>query len=131
LKLWRDTLDRLGHGTAGLYQDLAGQDKFTLPHQASATCTPLPLRAVYLLDWGPLVVERLAGMAALRRFVAAATYRGEYLEPMGRLAAHWAACTDVLRGCRAYRLSRPRDWSGLERVLDCIEDENQRCCQEF
>jgi hypothetical protein len=68
-----------------------------------------------------LEVERLRGSQALRQLVAAATYRLDFVEAMGGLAAHWRACAEVARRAPIYRLSRPKDWAALEAALTLID----------
>jgi hypothetical protein len=121
LKLWQGTLDAMGEATLGLPQDLASEAKYHWPvKQHFAGCSPAPLRAIYLLEWGPLGVERLRGSQALRQFVVSATYRADCVEAMGGLAAHWQACAEIVRRVPVFRLSRPKDWSSLEAALDFI-----------
>jgi hypothetical protein len=121
LKLWQAALDALGESRAGLKQDLAGEDKFHWPAPNHAGCVPAPLRAIYVLEWGALGAERLRGSQALRQLVAAATYRADFVEAMGGLAAHWRACADIARRVPIFRLSRPRDWASLEAALALVD----------
>jgi hypothetical protein len=123
LKLWRATLDALGEVPDGLEQDLATEDKFHWPAMGPTASAPAPLRAIYLLEWGPLGVERLRGSQALRQLVAAATYRPDFLEAMGGLAAQWRACAEMVRRVPIFRLSRPRDWAALDAVLALIDSQ--------
>lgn len=128
LKLWRDALEGLGWSSDGLERDHFRTDKFHLLAPRSQTslhsspvpaepdgvpASPLPLRAIYLLEWGECRVTRLTGANALRRFVAAATYRGDLLEPMGRAAAHWERCAEFVRRVPVWALGRPRGWAEL------------------
>jgi hypothetical protein len=121
LKLWRATLDSLGQSATGRRRDLGDEDKYHVPCTVNAAVAPLPLYAIYVLEWGPLQLERLTGTAALRQLVSAATYRGELLEPMGRLAEHWQSLADVARQAPVFKLSRPREWSSVEATLNLIE----------
>lgn len=130
LKLWRDALEELGHNTAGLERDYFRTDKF----HADLTVTPLPLaapnktplpatlplRGIYLLEWGELGIIRLMGADALHRFVASATYRGDLLEPMGRVAAHWEQCANVIRRVPIWSFSRPRDWARMATAMEAL-----------
>ena len=76
---------------------------------------PVPPRAIYLLAWGDTTISPLSGIVALRRFVAAATYRGELLTAMGCVAAQWRRCSELLRAVSVWEFARPRDWSAMDR----------------
>lgn len=115
LKLWRDALQALGQSDAGLERVHFRAAKFHVPGPAGFQPTgPLALRAICLLEWGPPGLVRLTGMAALRCLVAAATYRGELLEPMGQVAAHWQRCAELAKRAPVWVFSRPRDWSAMD-----------------
>ena len=120
LKLWRESLDALGRATDDLERDFLRQEKFhwqiASPHDLART-PPLPLRAVYLLEWGEAACVRLRGMEALRGFVEAATYRGTLLDEMGAAASYWEQCAHIVRHVPIFRLSRPRDWTQLDTAL--------------
>ena len=120
LKLWRESLDALGRGTDGLERDHFRQEKFHWPIETPdslAHAPPLPLRAIYLLDWGDADGEcaclRLRGIKALDGFVEAATYRGTILNDMGAAASYWEQCAHIARHVPVFRLTRPRDWAQL------------------
>ncbi|MBM3333432.1 hypothetical protein FJY63_02110 [Candidatus Sumerlaeota bacterium] len=120
LKLWRDTLEALGWSADGLERDHFRMDKFHLPIVEARSPQPLPLRAIYLLEWGEPDIVRLAGATALRRLVQTATYRGDLLEPMGQAAAHWQRCAELLRRVPVWEFRRPRDWSALEEAMNLL-----------
>jgi len=127
LKLWRDALGALGLSDEGLERDHFRMDKFHLPWRedletASSRKPPCamparPVRAIYLLQWGEPGLKRLTGSNALRRLVVAATYRGDLLEPMGQLAAHWERCVELARRVPVWDFSRPRDWSAMDAAM--------------
>src|SRR5262245_4187680 len=68
LKLWRDALDALGWPVDGLERDHYRMDKFHVPWPRDGMSQPVPLRAVYVLEWGEPNLIHLTGTAALRRF---------------------------------------------------------------
>ncbi len=118
LKLWRDALYALGRSDAGLERDHFRMDKFHVADLACAGLQALPLRAICLLEWGPPGMTRLSGMNALRRLIAAATYRGELLEPMGQVAAHWQRCAELAKRAPVWAFSRPRDWPAMDAAME-------------
>ena len=109
VKLWQDALANLGWDKSGLSRDHARMEKFHVPLSDRTRRDRLPLTAIYLPVWGEMGLSRLSGLAALRRLIGAATYRGELLEPMGRLAGHWRLCAELLTRVPVWELSRPRD----------------------
>ncbi len=122
LKLWRDALGALGWSDEGLERDHPRLDKLHAdltgsPARGSAGPAPLPLRAIYLLAWGECSVARLTGMTALRRMVASGTHHGEWLEPMGQVAAHWERCAALVRCVPVWEFARPRDWMALDAAM--------------
>lgn len=117
LKLWRDALGALGWSSEPLDRDHFRFDKFHLPWTEDRAAQPLPLRAIYVLAWDEWSISRLTGQTALRRFVAAATYRGVLLEPMGQLSAHWGRCLELVRRVPVWELQRPRDLSAMDQTV--------------
>ncbi len=121
LKLWRDTLERMGKTVDGLERDHIRMDKFhTTLDRSGVTSGPLALGALYLLEWGAPGIDRLTGLNALCHFISAATYRGELLEPMGQVAAHWERCAALAERVPVYQFSRPRDWSGFDTTAEML-----------
>ena len=120
LKLWRESLDALGRATDDLVRDHFRQEKFHWELETPrslAQAAPLPLRAIYLLEWGEPECVRLRGLEALNRFVEAATYRGSVLNEMGAAPFYWQQCAQIVRAVPVFRLRRPRDWARLPDAL--------------
>lgn len=117
LKLWQDTLDALVWSSPGLEKDHHRYNKFHLSVDGNGARYPLPLRAIYVLDWGDSGLRRLTGHAAVRQVVSTATYRGGLLEPMDRLGLYWRQCLDLVRRVPVWELRRPRDLSAMEQTL--------------
>jgi hypothetical protein len=120
LKLSRESLTATGLHGQGLARELPLGEKFHVPLKSPTAAGSLPLAAVYLLEWGDPCVTRLAGTEALRRFLAAATYRAEALEPPGELARHWERCAELLRRVPVYELRRPRDWEAMDDAMASV-----------
>ena len=117
LKLSGDAIEASGWTTRGLSRELPSSEKFHIPWRGRRAREPLPLRTIYLLEWGSPGASRLTGVAALRRFLRAATYRPGLLEPATALARHWELCADLVRRVPVWELRRPRSWSGLDRTM--------------
>jgi len=120
-RLWKDTLAALGWNNNELERDHFRFDKFLLPSRETPDIGPIPLKAIYLLEWGEHNLVRLSGLNALQRFVAAATYRGELLEKMGLSAAYWQNCLELLQKVPVWELTRPKDLSIMADTVAMLE----------
>jgi hypothetical protein len=115
LKLSLAALGTVGRTASGLQPTLP-RDKYQLPWDGVRTAEPLPLRAIYLLEWGEQRLLRLSGVTALRRFVVAATYRPELLGE-AEMARHWERCLRIARDVPVWELRRPRDWRAMDHAM--------------
>ncbi|MCB9134585.1 MAG: hypothetical protein H6636_04110 [Anaerolineales bacterium] len=109
LKLWQDTLDALAWDHTMLERDHFRHEKFHMQIPGNYLQRPVPLRALYLLEWGDFSLTRLTGQIALRRLIAAATYRGALIEPMGKMGSYWQQFLELVRRVPVWELRRPRD----------------------
>jgi len=122
-RLWKDALDVLGYNTKELERDYFRFDKFLLPCREAPDTGPIPLKAIYLLEWGEHGLVRLSGLNALQRFVAAATYRGELLEKMGLSSKYWHRCLELLQKVPVWELTRPKDFSIMADTIAMLESQ--------
>ncbi len=123
LKLWREALEAMSWPAEGLEQDHFRLEKYrsSLPEiQGPTGFEPVPVRAIYLLEWGDLDLTRLTGAAALRRIVAAATYRPDLIDGMGRHAAHWERFLELARRTTVWQFKRPRDWQAADEAMESL-----------
>ena len=120
LKLWHEAFGPLGRDHKGLERDHFRQEKYHVPLPGAKKRLPLPIRAIYLLEWGELGLTRLTGRAALSRLISVATYRGDLLEPMGRLAAQWEMCAALIRQTPVWEFRRPKDWGAMEEAMKVL-----------
>jgi hypothetical protein len=122
VKLWSDGLDHLQHDKLDLARVRRKLDKYHVPVTGGVEARQLPLLRLYLLEKptarAPLV--RLTGLDAVRA-VNAATYRLPFVHAMGRSAQHFRLCTEVARSSQVFRMSRPQDFTHLERMLEMLE----------
>jgi hypothetical protein len=123
LKLWRDALTALRRSDEGLERDHYRLDKYHLDltdFQKPVRSISSPLRGIYLLDWGEVDLTRLTGATALHRLVKSATYRGDLLEPMNQVAAHWQRCAELAQRVPIFQFTRPRNWSAMEAAVGLL-----------
>jgi hypothetical protein len=101
-------------------------DKYNVPiGEEAARPEEAPLSHLYLLDdaggSGRSAIEALHGAAAVEALVAN-TYRGSYVQIMGRTPQHLAACVQLAQQVPVFRVSR--EWG-----LDSIKGEARAVAQ--
>jgi hypothetical protein len=119
LKLCRDTLETLEWRYDKMEKDHFRTDKYhhPMPYQG---ITPLPLREIYLLKWGNLSINKLLGADSLRGLVSNATYRAEFLDPIGFLGAYWTHCMALTQSVTVWEFIRPLDISLMDQTVDIL-----------
>jgi hypothetical protein len=135
LKLWRDALAHLGWYDEDLVRDHFRMDKFHVTarrgeastetirassSKLAADALPVPVRAIYMLEWGDLGLTRVTGLNALRRLVASATYRAELIDPLGQTGTYWEQCAQLVHATPIWELVRPRDWAMMDAAIDLL-----------
>jgi len=120
-KLWPESLWVLGREQNSLEPETPDFDKFQIPMPGSAIVEPQPLGAVYLLGWGDLSLQRLIGAEAVRAFLESATYRPEYLDPLGKKQAFIQNAIQLVDRVPVYKLQRPRDLSAMDDTTEVLE----------
>ncbi len=121
LKLWRASLGAIARTPDGLEPVLADMDKYRVPVDAPAEDRVFDLAAVVLLGWGKEpAIAPLPGAEAVGALIAN-TFRGQFVAPMGRQAAHWRQCLDLFNAVGVHRLVRPRVLDRLAEASDLVE----------
>lgn len=130
LKLWQDALTVLRWQDQRLNRDQSRVDKYHMSlskasaHQATCFDT-LPLRAIYVLAWGPLAIEPLTGLHAVRTVLETASYRPEFVKALGQTARYWQQAIALVGQTPVFCLRRPRDWTAMpevgKRLLDHVQ----------
>ena len=119
LKLWPDSLERLGHTRA-----TGDDEKRRLPLPAACVASPVPLACIYALAEpaadGRFEIAPLAGAAAAGALMAN-LFRRQYLAPMGLLTQAFAATTALARTVPVFALRRSGRFPDLEREADRLE----------
>jgi energy-coupling factor transporter ATP-binding protein EcfA2 len=103
------------------YDSRAGK---TLLWTHNRSVSPLPLRAIYLLNWGEWGQRRLTGSAALRGFLLAGSYRGDLIDSMKRSGAYIQLCMELLRRVPVWELSRLRELMNMDKIVRFITDQS-------
>ncbi len=120
IKLWADALQALGlpHNDAEACRVRTG--KFRLRTHRSTDHKPLPVAAVYLLEWGEPGIRRLSGLNALRQFLHAATYRGRVIEELGELSNYSRHCVHFLEQVPVFQFTRHRSVSEAAEATELL-----------
>ena len=129
IKLWGETVAALGSAVLGrrvgdLDGVADGMAKFSL-RLNHASPTPMPLKALYILDPGGSDVVstvRLAGAQAVDG-VLANIYRWPMAVAMGRAAAHFATTVTLVRDCEILLLRYPRGFDTLPAIVAYVDPQ--------
>jgi ABC-type transport system involved in cytochrome c biogenesis ATPase subunit len=123
LRLWRETLELLGHDPATLRRAAVGErDKYYLPATSHDIAPVWTLEALVWLHTAPTETEHIVKLSGLRRidFAGRALYRRHLAKEYSGRGRH--ALVDLsLPGVNVYAMHRPRDLSRLDRQADMIE----------
>jgi hypothetical protein len=109
LRLWREALEASGRETGEYSRSFDALDKYDVPSENRALA-PLPLAAIYLLrqadeSAGAPAIEKLQGVDSVETLMSN-TYRGGYLQTIGRTGEHLAACLRIARQVPVFRAAR-------------------------
>lgn len=124
LKLWKDALKALEWDQKKLTRDHFRMDKYHLPQETIDPSSPLPVSKIFLLEWGPLNLTRLAGLEAVKSLVSQASYHSELLEPMGQVAAQWQRCVRVAKRVSVWKFTRPQGLSRMDETIQFLIDSS-------
>lgn len=124
-KLWIDTIDALGMPADGLESVGERLDKFFVSNAAPAANEPVPLDEIFLLEAGNATeqasLDVVVGLQALG-IVSQNTYRPEYVPLLGRDAAHFRLCSQVVERVSVLRLRRPWSLDRIDESLALLEE---------
>lgn len=117
IRLWRQALESLGGNPDDHPRSLVGDtglDKYDVAVSGcSISDVPLPLRAICLLQFGPVpAVTRLNGIDALEALYEN-TYRGAFVTVTGAARPHWESCVHLSRTVPVLRTIRPESLPDL------------------
>jgi hypothetical protein len=123
LKLWADTLDRLGLNASGLRRIRPELEKYEYP-LADAFCPESqPLTAIYMLTPAPVArpaLQVLKGMQKLRE-LQAHLYKIRFEDAQRIWPWLFTAVTAVAERVRVCAVERPRHGFCLDELADLVE----------
>ena len=121
LRLWQDALEASGRDATAFDRSYAGADDWNkfdvLTDRVVERGRATPLAALFDLQTGSaLKIEQLAPLAATDA-VFANTYRGAFVEAVGRQGSHWQTAIDLIRSLPVYAVERR--WDPAKFDEDC------------
>ena len=125
LKLWSDTLEKLGKSPQGLHKITPVMEKRHLPLDTGFCATPRPLLRIYELtttDTQEFELIRLRGIDKLVTIIEH-TYRPEFLAGADRKKLHFLQCAAAVRQAAVSRVTRPRLPFLLDDLVDLVEQD--------
>jgi hypothetical protein len=122
LKLWADTLARLGEAPERLSRVRPELEKYSLPLNGAYAADPAPLSTVFVLKRSHRPAPELAEVTGVAKVQALQNnaYRAAYVGEAGLKGLLFRAATELARQVRVFRLVRPRYGYRLDELVDCL-----------
>lgn len=128
LKIWHDTAKKLGMDLDGLNRIRLQVEKYAYPIPTSFCRTPLPVKALYLLNThnqSEFLFEPIQGMAKFKP-LKANSYRSNYIDGLGLNAEHLKLCSRLANQIAITRITRPDSGFRLDELVELIEADLTR-----
>lgn len=124
IKLWADTVERIGVDAATLDRVRPELKKYSLPLADDFSASPQPLRAIYVLTVANDPGFSLAPLTGLNKIHALArnTFGYKYVRGIGRQARQFTQAAGA-RELRVCRVARPAQPFVLEPLLELLEND--------
>lgn len=125
LKLWSDTLEKLGKNPQGLPKVSPTLDKRYFALDSGFCGNPRPLHRIYELattDTQEFELIHLQGVEKLSIAIEH-TYRPEFLTGADRKKQHFVQCAAAIRHASVSRVTRPRQSFRLGDLVDILEQD--------
>ena len=123
LKLWPDTISKLGEARPSLLPIRPGIDKFRRPIREEFYKDALPLKRLYVLDIsdaGEIEVVPMSGSAKVAAIIRN-TYHLGFVKGLGKGTEHFRLCNTLAEKLTVKKVTRPRDPYLLEELADVLE----------
>jgi len=124
LKLFQESIERVGMGSEELRRILPDLDKYYVCLDDDALGEPGPLTNVLIMNADEQVnvasLTPLTGREKLEALLRA-TYDHRRLDGHGNRPAHFEMCTRLANQVAVHRLTRPVDWDSMDAVLELVE----------
>ncbi|TQV85354.1 hypothetical protein [Aliikangiella coralliicola] len=123
IKLWHDTVEKLGLDICELNKIRLQIDKYAYPMAERFCQKPLPVRAVYVLNNhrnDQILFQAIEGgdkLPPLKNH----TYRRGYIDGLGIQAQHFKLCSQLANQIEMTRVTRPSHKFEIDRLVESIE----------
>lgn len=123
LKLWADSLDKLGKSKNDLQSVrwIKNLEKYFIPMQENAA-SPVALLALFVLDAANtdrIEMNELTGADKINQLISN-TYRMGFIKGLGKIEIHFRQCAALAEKIPVFRVTRPRGGFHLEELADKI-----------
>jgi len=128
MKLWHDTLAKLDVDKSGLKKVRLQVEKFAYPVPKGFSKTPLPVRAIYILNThnrDEFLFDPLKGMEKFQP-LRYQTYRKGYLKGLALNALHLQLCGRIAGEVHMARITRPDHGFQLDALVERIQDDLEK-----
>jgi hypothetical protein len=128
LKLWPDTISKMGENQQFLLPISPGIDKFRRPIREEFYKDALPLKRLYVLgisDARQIEVVPMGGSAKVTAIIRN-TYHLGFLKGLGKGPEHFRQCNALAERLTARKVTRPREPYLLEELADALEADFSR-----
>jgi hypothetical protein len=122
MKLWADTLQKVGKNTEGHRHIRPGMDKYGLLLKENYYSLPLPLKRIYLLSAKKTEDLESKPLIGIDKFNALInnTYRFNFIAGSSSKKTHFKYCDTIAQNTFIATLSRPSEGFRLEALIEYI-----------
>ena len=123
LKLWPDTISKLGEARQSLLPIRPGIDKFRRPIREEFYKDALPLKRLYVLgvsDAGEIEMATMSGAAKVTAIIRN-TYHLGFVKALGKGPEHFRQCNALAEKLTVRKVMRPREPYLLEELANALE----------
>jgi hypothetical protein len=124
LKLWRDSVEKLGKDAGSLVPVKRDTEKYRVGTENRYSGESAVLSEIYVLgshDSAAIAIREQEGVTALEALIKS-TYRYRYLRGQGLRALHFRQCAAVAGKVKVYEVLRPADSFRLSDLATAIEE---------
>ena len=123
MRLWPEAVVSVGLYPDTLETVYDGSPKRSSPASAGFATEPVPLRTIYLMEYGrQFQIEPIAPAAAVAELLNHSFVAG-ILKPTNTAASHFHRCVKLAQSVRIVRLIRRRSIAELDQLAESIEED--------